>query len=116
MDDHTPWQYPSTLLNALVIALLRLAAWDLEITHESLDSRVELPVYFKSAPGWEIPETPIFWLRSFLIIVCGALDTAAAVLRAKVFLYGHCCDSLDEMEAAVYCSSCCTWKHTKCVV
>lgn len=111
----TSWQYPSTLLNALVTTLLRLAIWDLEITHESFDRRVELPVYFKSAPGWEISETPIFWHYDFLIIVCGALDTAAAVLRAQVFLYDHCCGSLDEMEAAVYCPSCYTWKHMKCI-
>lgn len=90
IDDHTLWQYPSTLLNTLVIALLRLAAWDLEITHEGFDSRVELPIDFKSAPGWEIPETHIFWFHGFLVIMCGTLDTnssmTAAVLRAKAFL------------------------------
>ena len=45
MDDHTSWRYPSTLLNALVIALLRLATWYLEIPHESFGSRIELPVF-----------------------------------------------------------------------
>lgn len=90
IDDHTLWQYPSTLLNTLVIALLRLAAWDLEITHEGFDSRVELPIDFRSAPGWEIPKTYIFWFHGFLVIVCGTLDknssVTAAVLRAKAFL------------------------------
>lgn len=45
MDDHTSWRYPSTLLNALVIALLRLATWYLEIPHESFGSRIEPPVF-----------------------------------------------------------------------
>ncbi|PLN79433.1 hypothetical protein BDW42DRAFT_186705 [Aspergillus taichungensis] len=90
IDDHTLWQYPSTLLNTLVIALLRLAAWDLEVTHEGVDSRVGLPIDFRSAPGWECPKTHIFWFHGFLVIMCGTLDTnpsvTAAILRAKAFL------------------------------
>ncbi|RJE23424.1 hypothetical protein PHISCL_04232 [Aspergillus sclerotialis] len=87
IDDHILWQYPSTLLNILVIAVLRLAAWDLEISHE-VDSRVELPIGFRSVPGWQSPETHIFWFHGFLVVVCNTLDTdssvTAAVLRAKV--------------------------------
>lgn len=89
IDDHTLWKYPSTLLNTFVIAILRLAAWDLEITHERFDSQVELPVDFRSVPGWESPETQIFWFHRFLVIVCDTLDTkssmTAAVLQAKDF-------------------------------
>lgn len=90
IDDHTLWQYPSTLLNTFVIAVLRLAAWDLEITHEGIDSRVELPIDFRSVPGWESPETHIFWFHSFLVVVCDTLDmnlsVTAAVLQAKALL------------------------------
>ncbi|CAP82981.1 Pc15g00950 [Penicillium rubens Wisconsin 54-1255] len=93
IDDHTLWQYPSTLLNTLVIAVLRLAAWDLEITHEDIDSRVELPIGFRSVPGWDSPETHIFWFHGFLVVICDTLDTnssvTAAVLRAKTLLNGY---------------------------
>ncbi|EYE90962.1 uncharacterized protein EURHEDRAFT_518729 [Aspergillus ruber CBS 135680] len=89
INDHTLWQYTSTLLNTFVIAILRLAAWDLGITHEGFDSRIELPINFRSVPGWKRPETDIFWLHGFLV-VCDTLNAhssvTATILRAKAFL------------------------------
>ncbi|PKY03286.1 hypothetical protein P168DRAFT_298085 [Aspergillus campestris IBT 28561] len=84
VDDHTLWQYPSTLLNTLVIGVLRLAAWDLEVTHESLDSRVELPINFRSVSGWESTETDMFWYHGFLVVVCDTLDTNSSATVAAL--------------------------------
>lgn len=90
IDDHTLWQYPSTLLNTLVIAILRIAAWDLEITHQHIDSQIELPINFRSTPGWKSPETDVFWFHGFVVVVCDTLKTDssvnATILRAKAFL------------------------------
>lgn len=62
INGHTLWHYPSRLFNALVIALLRIAAWDLGIKPEPPgfyfpDSQTKLPVHYISLPGWEIPDT-----------------------------------------------------------
>ncbi|PLB53733.1 hypothetical protein P170DRAFT_396362 [Aspergillus steynii IBT 23096] len=90
IDDHMLWQYPSMLLNTLVIAVLRLAAWDLEITHESIDSRVELPINYRSLPSWESPGSHTFWFHGFLVVICDTLEASSsvteAVLRAKELL------------------------------
>lgn len=98
IDDHILWHCHSRLFNALAIALLRLAAWDLEIKHEPPgfdfpNSQTKLPVHYMSLPGWEISETQIFWFHGYLIVLCGALGTeslvTAAVLQAKAFLNDH---------------------------
>ncbi|PYI04676.1 hypothetical protein BO78DRAFT_319850 [Aspergillus sclerotiicarbonarius CBS 121057] len=87
IDDPLTWHYQSPVFNLMSIALLRLAAWDLEV---SFDCDVELPIRFYSIPSWSYPRDNIYWFHGFLVILHGNIESQAmissAVMKAQPYI------------------------------
>ncbi|KAH6711997.1 hypothetical protein BKA61DRAFT_657494 [Leptodontidium sp. MPI-SDFR-AT-0119] len=101
LDDHTLWPDPSTpLFRRLCIAILRLAAWDLEVSSEG--SITSLPLGAEDFPRWDSPASEVYWFHGYLVVLCQDLDAttsfSAAVLKGKEFLR-----NLDASRTAVNC-------------
>lgn len=79
IDDPMIWEHPSPLFSTLMISLLRLAAWDFEVT---FDTPVELPIGVTAVPRWKAPETDIFWFHGFLVVQRRNLDTVSSIISA----------------------------------
>jgi hypothetical protein len=87
IDDLATWQYPSMGLNTLAIGLLRIAAWDLEI---SSDTEIDYPDNGANFPRWEAPQTDVFWFHGYLVVLHRTINTKgsieAAISKAQSFL------------------------------
>lgn len=87
IDDPLTWRYDSPVFRALSIAILRLAAWDFEV---SFDCDVELPISFASIPRWRYPETGVYWFHGYLVVLQDGIESEAmineAVSKAKSYL------------------------------
>lgn len=86
IDDPLTWRYSSPVFNVLCTAILRIAAWDFEV---SFDPNVELPVSFASIPLWKYPDADIYWFHGYLVVLQGDVGSEAATSRAilKARLY-----------------------------
>ncbi|PVH81196.1 hypothetical protein DL98DRAFT_416980 [Cadophora sp. DSE1049] len=89
IDDRTIWPDASSpLFRRLAIALLRIAAWDFQISSKS--SIVKLPLSSETFPSWESPKKDVYWFHGYLVIlredVRVAERIADAVARAKRFV------------------------------
>ncbi|KAH7348784.1 hypothetical protein BKA65DRAFT_536731 [Rhexocercosporidium sp. MPI-PUGE-AT-0058] len=78
IDEHSVT--PSPLLNQrLIIALLRIAAWDFNIfsDKECVNAvAAKLPLRAESFPAWGSPVGDVYWFHGFVVVVCagGNLD------------------------------------------
>ncbi|KZF24729.1 hypothetical protein L228DRAFT_245721 [Xylona heveae TC161] len=79
-DDRLAWAPPSPLFDTLAIAILRLAAWDFEVSpkvgRESL-ALISSPMAY---PSWNAPSDQIYWFHGFLIVQCADLITPSSRL------------------------------------
>ncbi|KAM5430574.1 hypothetical protein McanMca71_005401 [Microsporum canis] len=87
IDDPTSWRYPSMGFNTLAIGLLRIAAWDLEV---SSDTEIDYPVNGVTFPRWEAPQADVFWFHGYLVVLHATINTdvslLAAISKAQSFL------------------------------
>ncbi|EEH11156.1 conserved hypothetical protein [Histoplasma capsulatum G186AR] len=87
IDDPMTWRYPSMAFNTIAIGLLRIAAWDLEV---SSDSEIDYPENRVNFPYWDAPQTDIFWFHGYLVVLHGNINTktsiSAAISKAQFFL------------------------------
>ena len=87
IDDPMTWHYGSRVFNAISRAILRLAAWDFEVSY---DCDVHLPINHSSIPSWHFPEDTCYWFHGFLIMLQPDLESpqslCTAVTRAKAFI------------------------------
>ncbi|RAK98533.1 uncharacterized protein BO80DRAFT_361406 [Aspergillus ibericus CBS 121593] len=87
IDDPQTWHYQSPVFPLITIALLRLAAWDLEV---SPDWDVDLPIAFDSIPTWSYPEDTIYWFHRFLVVLHPNIESQAmlgsAVGKAQQYI------------------------------
>ncbi|KAL4801806.1 hypothetical protein BDV18DRAFT_167171 [Aspergillus unguis] len=87
IDDPLTWRCESLVFKAVSIAILRLAAWDFEV---SFDGNADLPISFASIPRWKYPEADVYWFHGFLVVL--EEDIAfedminKAVLKAQSYL------------------------------
>ncbi|KAK0125929.1 hypothetical protein ONS95_007553 [Cadophora gregata] len=91
IDDRTIWGTSSSLLfRQLCIALLRLAAWDLEVSPKGNIAAARLPLGAETFPDWDAPLTNIYWFHGYLVVLCEGLKMpstiSAAVSTAEEFL------------------------------
>lgn len=89
IDDPTTWRYPSMGFNTIAIGLLRIAAWDLEV---SSDTEIDYPANGINYPRWEAPKTDIFWFHGYLVLLRKDVNTKGsiwtAISKARHFLGG----------------------------
>ncbi|OAT08355.1 hypothetical protein BDBG_04318 [Blastomyces gilchristii SLH14081] len=87
IDNSMTWRYPSMAFNTIAIGLLRIAAWDLEV---SSDSQIHYPKNRVNFPYWDAPQTDIFWFHGYLVVLHGNINTKssilAAIFKAQFFL------------------------------
>lgn len=81
IDNPSTWKYPSPCFSTFAIALLRLAAWDLEISADT-ECPTEFPINYSDNPRWERPKSEVFWFHGFLIVLHGRIDTKASMTSA----------------------------------
>ncbi|PWY75224.1 hypothetical protein BO94DRAFT_568584 [Aspergillus sclerotioniger CBS 115572] len=86
IDDPMTWHYQSPVFNCMCIAILRLAAWDLEI---SSDPDVELPISFASIPSWTYPKENIYWFHGYLIILHPNISSPPMLRSALLKAQNH---------------------------
>ncbi|KAG5301513.1 hypothetical protein I7I48_01554 [Histoplasma ohiense] len=79
IDDPMTWRYPSMAFNTIAIGLLRIAAWDLEV---SSDSQIHYPENRVNFPYWDAPQTDIFWFHGYLVVLHGNINTKSSILAA----------------------------------
>ncbi|XHG07923.1 hypothetical protein AWENTII_011054 [Aspergillus wentii] len=80
LDDTRAWERPCPQLRTFAIAILRLAAWDLEVVPHPYDD--EVPINYPLIPSWTAPDEDMFWFHGFLVIFHGAGQTGKAVNMA----------------------------------
>ncbi|KAK2766991.1 hypothetical protein FQN54_006308 [Arachnomyces sp. PD_36] len=94
IDDQTTWRHPSMGFNTLAIGILRIAAWDLEV---SADTEIDYPANGANFPRWKAPQTDVFWFHGYLVVFHRTISTrgsiSAAVSKAQSFLNGFRKDS-----------------------
>ena len=90
IDDPQTWHYQSPVFNLMCIALLRLAAWDLEV---STDCDVGLPISFQSIPTWSYPGDHVYWFHGFLVILHPNIESQAMLRSALLKAQKHTEDS-----------------------
>ncbi|OJD12507.1 hypothetical protein ACJ73_09339 [Blastomyces percursus] len=87
IDDSSTWRYPSMGFNTIAIGLLRIAAWDLEV---SSDTQIHYSINGVHFPRWEAPQTDIFWFHGCLVVLHRNINTkvsiSAAITKAQSFL------------------------------
>ncbi|PYH89637.1 hypothetical protein BO71DRAFT_434626 [Aspergillus ellipticus CBS 707.79] len=87
IDDDKFWTFTTSFPRAFGNALLRLAAWDFEI---SFDEPSDFVTTVASLPSWGYPGDDIYWFHGFLIIFQSDIEMSStksrAFSRAKVFL------------------------------
>ncbi|KAK2812909.1 hypothetical protein FQN50_000930 [Emmonsiellopsis sp. PD_5] len=87
IDDPSTWQTHSAGFHTFAIGLLRIAAWDLEV---SSDTQIDYPDNGVIFPRWESPETDVFWFHGYLVVLHRTIDTevsiSAAISKAQSFL------------------------------
>lgn len=85
--DPITMRYDSPALNYFCIAILRLAAWDFEV---SLDTDVDLPVTDYPDVPWSCPKGDIYWFHGFLVVLHNNLEdqsmVRSAVQKAEQYL------------------------------
>lgn len=85
--DPITMRYDSPALNYFCIAILRLAAWDFEV---SLDTDVDLPVTDYPDVPWSCPKGDIYWFHGFLVVLHNNLEDQSmirsAVQKAEQYL------------------------------
>ena len=90
IDDPLTWRYSFPVFKLLCIALLRLAAWDLEVSPNSDVGHVELPISFSAVPSWRYPKADIYWFRGYLIVLHEDIGSEAmiigAIMKAKSYI------------------------------
>ncbi|KAE8143724.1 hypothetical protein BDV38DRAFT_266882 [Aspergillus pseudotamarii] len=90
IDDPLTWRCSSPVFKLLCIALLRLAAWDLEVSPNSDLGHVELPISFSSVPSWRYPKADIYWFHGYLIVLHEDIGSKAmisgAIMKAKSYI------------------------------
>lgn len=73
--------------NTIAIGLLRIAAWDLEV---SSDTQIDYPINGVNFPRWEAPQTDISWFHGYLVVLHRNINTkfsiSAAICKAQSFL------------------------------
>ncbi|KAK2785983.1 hypothetical protein FQN53_007086 [Emmonsiellopsis sp. PD_33] len=90
IDDPSTWQCHSAASHTFAIGLLRIAAWDLEV---SSDTQIDYPINGVNFPRWEAPQAGFFWFHGYLIMLHRTIDTevsiSAAISKAQLFLGIH---------------------------
>ncbi|GKZ49001.1 hypothetical protein AbraIFM66951_001250 [Aspergillus brasiliensis] len=85
--DPITWRYNSPALNYFCMAILRLAAWDLEVSY---DTDVKLPMSPHAVPPWSGPKDNIYWYHGFLVVHHDNLETQhmtrSAIHKAQQYL------------------------------
>ncbi|BCS13406.1 hypothetical protein ALUC_51452A [Aspergillus luchuensis] len=85
--DPITMRYDSPALNYFCIAILRLAAWDFEV---SFDTDVDLPVTDYPGVPWSCPKGDIYWFHGFLVVLHNNLEDQSmirsAVQKAEQYL------------------------------
>lgn len=64
IDDPNTWKYPSPCFSTFAIALLRLAAWDLEIS-TVVECPAGFPINHWNIPRWDRPKPEVFFIPRF---------------------------------------------------
>ncbi|CAI7659072.1 unnamed protein product [Penicillium glandicola] len=89
IDDPMTWHYGSRVFNAFSKAILCLASWDFEASH---DCDVPVPIKHSSVPRWQFPEEEQYWFHGFLIVLQPDLEShqmlCTAIARAKAVIDG----------------------------
>ncbi|GLA79250.1 hypothetical protein AtubIFM56815_000037 [Aspergillus tubingensis] len=85
--DPITMRYDSPALNYFCITILRLAAWDFEV---SFDTDVDLPVTDYPDVPWSCPKGDIYWFHGFLVVLHNNLEdhsmVRSAVQKAEQYL------------------------------
>ncbi|XHG08733.1 hypothetical protein AWENTII_011826 [Aspergillus wentii] len=93
IDDPSTWLYPSDGFKQLAIALLRIAAWELEVeprTPGPDEACFESQLLSITRPHWDYPSQSVFWFHGVVIVFCLRLDRTEpveeAIRQAQEFL------------------------------
>lgn len=91
IDDPLTWKITSPIFKVIMIAFLRLAAYDFVIS-DTEDVASELPISFSSIPSWTYPESDTFWFHGYLITLqedtTSNMTITKAMAKAKIHTEG----------------------------
>lgn len=83
--DPSDWGYTNRDFKSLSMALLRLAAWDFEVTSGSRTDMGKAVL-----EQWQYPKTEVFWFHRFLVVIQEDILPVSmksiAILKARIYL------------------------------
>ncbi|KAJ5915581.1 hypothetical protein N7466_011514 [Penicillium verhagenii] len=83
IDDPLAWKTTCPVFKVIMIAILRLAACDFEVSDVD-DVTSELPISFSSIPSWTYPKSDTFWFHGYLVILQEDIVSNTAIMQAMV--------------------------------
>ncbi|PYH92440.1 hypothetical protein BO71DRAFT_485400 [Aspergillus ellipticus CBS 707.79] len=85
-DATFSWERSFSLFATLAIGILRIAAWDFEVSNKDTE---ELPILFSSLPRWKAPTDEIFWFHKYLIDFVSRGNMHARTVRGIAISIRH---------------------------